>query len=380
MRKWLLALGVVGLVGMAGLAVACHHHERGYLAPQFTPDGRGVVVVVRDARALVAGLGYETFTPPARSLILRDRVSIVTIDLDRRDHAVDVTLPPSPFEGTWLQVYRPGLFGSIHAHLRWSVAESGADVAGDGGHLEYEVGVTRHTQPQSETFVARRRWDAASGRFVESAPWERGYTGMGGDERTQLHGDREVVAVRAGTSMPCAIVIVTTGQARAQPIAETAACRSAYPDGYPVTALADLLRRPDIERLAHVEATREQLVEEARARGLSEGDAALDAIRGMQRRGLYPKPSTLVATRATEATPGVPVFTISDEEFRVGLLSDIREALDHPGEEVEKDGRYITHRDFDTSRRLNEYLSRRRDTEFFVEADGALWQVVVDYR
>jgi hypothetical protein len=121
-------------------------------------------------------------------------------------------------------------------------------------------------------------------------------------------------------------------------------------------------------------------VEEARARGLSEGDAALDAIRGMQRRGLYPKPSTLVATRATEATPGVPVFTISDEEFRVGLLSDIREALDHPGEEVEKDGRYITHRDFDTSRRLNEYLSRRRDTEFFVEADGALWQVVVDYR
>ena len=35
-----------------------------------------------------------------------------------------------------------------------------------------------------------------------------------------------------------------------------------------------------------------------RARGLSEVDAALEAIRGMQRLGLYPKPSTLVATRA----------------------------------------------------------------------------------
>lgn len=370
MRKWFLALGVVGLVGMAGLAVACHHHERGYLAPQFTADGRGVVVVVRDARALVVGLGYETFTPPARSLILRDRVSIVTIELDRRDHAVDVTLPASPLEGTWLQVYRPGLFGSVHAHMRWATPSN----------LEYEVGVTRHTQPQSETFVARRRWDAAAGRFVESAPWERGHTGMGGDERSQLHGDREVVAVRAGTAMPCAIVIVTTGQPKAQPIAETAACRSAHPDGYPVAALADLLRRRDIERVAHLEATHERLVGEARARGLSEGDAALDAIRGMRRLGLYPKPSTLVATRAAEATPGVPVFTISDEEFRVGLLSDIREALDRPGEEAEKDGSYITHRDFDTSRRLNEYLAERRDTEFFVEADGALWRIVVDYR
>lgn len=373
MRKWLLALGGVGLVVMAGLAVACHEHERGYLAPQFTPDGRGVVAVVRDARALVVGLGYQGFTPPARSLILRDRVSIVTIDLERRDLAVDVTLPPSPFEGTWLQVYRPGLFGSVHAHLRWAGP-------GEGGRLEYEVGVTRHTQPRSETFVARRRWDAGAGRFAESAPWERGHTGMGGDERSQLHGNREVVAVRAGTAMPCAIVIVTTGEAKAHPIAETAACRSAHPDGYPVTALADQLRRPDIERVARLEATRRQLLDEARARGLSEGDAALDAIRGMQRLGLYPKPSTLVATRAAEAAPGVPVFTISDEEFRVGLLSDIREALDHPGEEVEKDGSYITHRDFDTSRRLNEYLADRRDTEFFVKAGGALWRIVVDYR
>jgi hypothetical protein len=367
-RKWLLALWVLGLVLMAGLAVACHEHERGYLSPQFTPDGRGVVVVVRDARAFVVGFGFETFTPPARSLVLRDRVSIVTIDLDRRDHRVDVTLPPSPFEGTWLQVYRPGLFGSVDAHLRWA-----------DGRLEYEVGVTRHTQPQSQTFVARRRWDPAAGRFVETA-WERGHTGMGGDERSQLHGDREVLAVRAATAMPCAIVIVTMGQPRADPIAETAACRSAHPDGYPVASLADRLRRPDIERVARLEATHRRLVDEARARGLSEGDAALDAIRGMQRLGLYPKPSTLVATRAAEATPGVPVFAIADEEFRVGLLADIREALDHPGEEVEKDGPYITHRDFDTSRRLNEFLADRQDTEFFVETSDGLWRIVVDYR
>ncbi len=51
-----------------------------------------------------------------------------------------------------------------------------------------------------------------------------------------------------------------------------------------------------------------------------------------------------------------------------------------PGEEVEKAGAYIIHRDFDTSRQINQYLADRQDTEFFVQADGALWRIVVDYR
>ena len=106
----------------------------------------------------------------------------------------------------------------------------------------------------------------------------------------------------------------------------------------------------------------------------------LEAIRGMQRLGLYPKPSTLVATRAMHETPGMPVFTISDQEFLVGLFNDIREAIDRPGEEIEKAGAYVIHQDFDTSRQINQYLADRKDTEFFVQADGALWRMVVDYR
>jgi hypothetical protein len=68
----------------------------------------------------------------------------------------------------------------------------------------------------------------------------------------------------------------------------------------------------------------------ARAKGLSEVDAALEAIRGMQRLGLYPKPSTMVATRALQVPAGAAVFTISDQEFRVGLFTDIRAAIDRP--------------------------------------------------
>jgi hypothetical protein len=369
-RKVLIAMLVLALVGTAGLIAAVRRSADGYFSPQFTPDGAAVVVVVRQARALVLGFGYETFTPPAHVLVTRDRFSVVRVALvDGRVETL-TGFPASPVEGTWIQTYRPSLYGSAHGHLRWAAPEA----------LEYEIGVTVPRQPTSDTYVTRRRWDGIKASWIESAPWERGYTGMGGDEASQLNGDREVVAVRAGGAMPCAVVIVTKGQANARAVLEAAECREAHPDGYDVTALADVLRRSEIERLAHLERTHRDLVASARARGLSEGDAALEAIRGMQRLGLYPKPSTIVATRALQAPAGAAVFAISDEEFRVGLFTDIREALDRPGEEVEKAGEYVIHRDFDTSRQINEHLADRQDREFYLQADGALWRLVVDYR
>lgn len=361
---------VLAVLAAAGLAAACRHTDVGYFSPQFTPDGSAVVVVVRDARALVVGLGYDMLTPPAHVRVTHDRFSIARVAVaDGRVERLHA-FPASPVEGTWIQTYRPGLYGSAHAHLRWATPEA----------LEYEIGVTVPRQPSSETYVMRRRWDAEKRVWIESAPWESGWAGMGGDEASQLSGDREVVAVRAGGAMPCAVVIVTTGQARARPILETSECRAAHPDGYAVAALTDVLRRSEIERIAHLKRTHEDLVASARAKGLSEGGAALEAIRGMRRLGLYPKPSTMVATRAVQATAGAPVFAISDQEFLVGLFNDIREAIDRPGEEIEKAGDYVIHSDFDTSRQINQHLADRRDTEFFVQADGALWRIVVDYR
>ena len=61
---------------------------------------------------------------------------------------------------------------------------------------------------------------ATTHEWIDSAPWARGYAGMGGDEASQLHGNREVVAVRAGGAMPCAVVIVTKGDAKARPVLE----------------------------------------------------------------------------------------------------------------------------------------------------------------
>ena len=67
-----------------------------------------------------------------------------------------------------------------------------------------------------------------------------------------------------------------------------------------------------------------------------------------------------MATRVAEAPTGAAVFTITDQEFVVGLFNDIREAIDRPGEEIEKAGTYIIHSDYDTSRQINQYLADRQ--------------------
>lgn len=370
MRRWLLALAGLTFAAGVGLAAACTVHDRGYFAPRFTPDGSAVLVVMRETRAVVLGFGYETFTPPARVRVARDRFSLLRIRLDDRHVETVQSWPPSPIEGTWIQTYRPSIAGSASAHLRWATPDV----------VEYELAVSRPSQPSSETFVLRRRWDPAARQLGGADQWQPGHASMGGTETSQLSGSREVVAVRAGGAAACAVLVVTDGQAVAEPLVEEGPCRDRYPDGYPVSALGDVLRRADIERVEQLKSTHERLVAEARARGLGEGDAALEAIRGMQRLGLYPKPSTLVASHAAEAEAGLPIFDITDTEFLVGLFPDIRAAIDRPGEEVEKSGQYVTHRDYDTSRGINEWLDDRRHAVFYVRADAALWRIDVRWR
>ena len=367
MRKLLLVAVALGAIGTAALVASCRIAEVGYYSPQFSADGTAVVVAVRNARAFVAGFGFETLWPPAHSYISHDRFSIVRITLADHQTEVLTRLPASPLEGAWIETYRPRVHGSAAAQLRWATPDG----------LEYEVAVTRPRQPTSETYVIRHRWDAAASRWTDSNGWERGTAAMGGTEASQLDGAREVVAVGAVGAMACAVVVVTEGQSVAEVLAETPACRKAHPDGYRVSALQDLLRRPELERAAHLKETYARLLDGARARGLPEGEAMLEANRGMQRRGLYPKPPTVIATRVTTADGSAPVFAISDEEFRVGLFQDLREAIDHPGDEVEKGGSYVIHRDFDTSRRLNAFLADRRETSFFVETGGAVWRMEV---
>jgi len=338
----------------------------GYLAPVFAPRGQSVFAIARDVRATITGFGHQTFTPPATVRLHRDRFTLLEIRLS--DGAVTVVeeFPPSPLEGSRIEAYHGAIFGVPHAHLRWA----------DGEHLEYEIGVTRHDTPLARTFVIRRVWDAKSRAYVTSAPWQEGHTTMAGDEPAQLHGEGEVFAVPGQELMPCAIAVLRRDDRTVRVLTGSDDCRSKYPAGLSATVLEPLSRRADIERAERIRTTYAGLVARGMASGLPEGQAMLRAGEEMSRLGLFPKTTMLVAEKIGCGGPD-PVFEIADEEFAVGLFSDIERALASPGVEVQKSmGPYITHRDYTTSRRINEWVEGGR-SELSIRARGACWRLKI---
>jgi hypothetical protein len=353
----LLTAWTAGLVGAP--------RADGYFSPVFAPDGKTVFAIVRDVLATKVGFGHQFFTPPATVRLHRDRFKLIRLQVSDGRQTVVEELPPSPLEGTRISAYHGAIFGVPHAHLRWA-----------SGVLEYEVGVTRHDTPASRTYVIRRTWNPAAARAESGSSWQEAHTSMSGDEPSQLHGDLEVLAIPGDELMPCAIAVAGRNDARARPLAETPVCRKKYPSGLGPDELRPISRRADIERAEHVRTTFAALVERGRQAGLAEGEAMLAAGKGMSRLGLYPKTTTLMAT-AVDCAAASPLFRIVDAQFDVGLFQDIAKALETPGEEVDKSmGAYVTHRDYTTSREINDFLDAGNSV-FFVEARGRCWRLTV---
>ena len=352
-----LALAAALTIGAAGVPRAT-----GYFAPVFAPDGQSVFALSRTTRALVTGFGQSGFTPPATVRLYRDRFALLNIRLSDGAVTVVETFPPSPLEGGTLEAYHGAIFGVPHAHLRWA----------DGGHLEYEIGVTRHDIPMARTFLIRRTWDPKTRGFVTTAPWQEAPTSMGGDDDARLRGDHEVLAVPGDELMPCAIALLERGGSAARTLVE-GNCRGKYPAGLTAAALAPLSRRTEIERAVMIERTYATLVARGRAAGLPEAEAMLRAGDEMSRLGLFPKKTTIVAERS--ACGGPPLFDIDDAQLAAGLFPDIERAIAAPGEEVDKSmGAYISHRDYTTSAEINKWLEAGHD-ELALRARGACWRV-----
>jgi len=367
LRRIGVALGLLAVAaGVAAVALTTAR-GRGYFGPVFAPDAASVYVLVRDVSASVVGPGYDSFTPPASVWIHRDRFSLVAIRLADRAVTIVREFPPTPLEGTRISAYHGGIFGQASGHLRWA----------DATHLEYELTVTRADTPSSRTFVWRHRWSRTTGTTEDSTEWQPGTQSLSGDEPSQLSGDREVIGVRGPEGLPCAVVVLRTGEPAASALADSGRCGDRYSGGFARDVLES--RREAIEHAAMLEKTYKDLVAEGRAQGLSEGAAMLQAGKGMQRLGLYPKTPTITAApSACDALQ--PVFRISDNEFRVGLFQDIQEAIDHPGEEADFHGEYVTHRDYTTSHQLNVFLADRAHREFLVDGRGGCWRLRIDHR
>ena len=364
--RWIAAVAVVVvLLGTWVTGVVSMSRGAGYFSPLFTSDGASVFAITREVAATVVGFGQEFFTGPATVWLQRDRFKLVTIRLADRRTTVVEAFPPSPLEGARIQAYHHAIFGVPHAHLRWA----------DADHLDYEIAVTRHDTPSSRTFVIRREWDSKAAKYRVTAPWEEAPTRMAGDEPQQLHGDLEAIPVDGEELLPCAIAILRR-DGSASTLVQTATCDRKYPTGLTAAVLAPMSRRRDIEHAETVRSTYAELVRRGQGSGLREGDAMLEAGRQMQGLGLFPKSVTLVAHAETCAAQS-PLFTITAEQFRVGLFPDIERAIAQPDHDVEKSmGAYIVHRDYTTSQALNTYIGAGHD-QYVVETGGGCWRLTI---
>ena len=362
-----IAVWATGVVG--------YHSNTGYFSPLFSADGRTIYALRRMSSAAILGFGYEFFTPPAHVFVRQDRHALMAIAVDTGAVTELARFPASPLSGRHLRAYRNALMGSPSAHLRW-----------EDGRLEIEVAVTRHDEPLSRTFTLRNTWDPSAQRLTAEPQWREAHSAAGGSEPEQLAGPLEVLAVPGDEGFSCAIATVHRDTGAVRVLLSTPQCRAKYRDGLTRADVAALERRPDIERAVTITRTYRELVAKGVAAGENEGTAMLNASKEMARLGYFPRSPTLLATsvpcdtgngRPDASTDGGALFVISEEEFKVGLFSDIDAAIANPGEEVDKGGDYVLHSSFDTSRRLNEYLASPDRTTFVVQRGKECWRMEI---
>lgn len=348
-------------------------HYTGYYAPTFSPDGGSVVLLERQVRGISWGLGYEHFTVPAHTFVLSDGIWLRRIDLESGAAEDLETLPELPTVRRHLRAYRGRFYHYLSADLRFTQAET--------PDIRLSISIPR--VPTSEQHHFTRFSDAASGE--SSGGWQTGGRQVSPTNAQRVHDTRELLTVPGEEALPCGVVVYDHASRARRYLAGETACARAHPEGYGEARLLERSRYDAVKRIELLSATRQRLMDEFRAQGMLEGDAALATIDEMRRLGFYPKPTTIVAELIDEAGAagylalGWRRFAISEQEFLVGLFQDIERALGRPGDEIEFFGRYTRHRDFNTSEALNAYLKDHPEG-FVLDAGGHIYALAIDWR
>ena len=378
MKKIILAIVLVLVVAAGLLLLAQVQSHEGYFSPVYSPDGREVYFIARETAGLVAGLGFETFTPPAHVFVWRDRFSLRKLDPETGNVEILKSWPASPVEGRYLRTYRGRAFSTASTQLRWV----------DEKNLEYRIGIRIPTQPASERYFVSRTWNSLTHEMVEKDRWNQEWLAISGGSEPTLSGDWEVLAARGEEAFSCAIVALHSSSTEVRVLLKDDACDRVYPNGISPSDVAPFSRRAGIERVQNLESAHERLTAEALAAGMTEYEASLHVTRRMRELGYYPTPPQLVARLLSEReVAGLrrerelePLFTITEMQFKVGLFQDIEKAIDNPGQEFDKAGRYVIHNDYTTSQEINAVLAT--DVErFYVERSGRAYEMkVVKYQ
>ena len=317
-------------------------------APVFGPDGREVYYLTRNAWGVSWGPGIEFFTPPAAVIVLGDRFFLqktsretgetVTIHAWRARHLFTPKMQ-----------YRNYLFGIPECELRW-----------EGKRLHYKIGLD--FLPNEPPGFSVNEWTIGSWNVdttdvVDRDTWTPGYQTTDRWTGQILSGPFEIVDYKGQ-----ALILYDSVTQKRTLLRVSRTNGSQLREEIATADLKDHLHRTQLERSRTIRETYAGTVAGLEAQGLPEGAAMLQANDEMEKRGYYPKTPKLEAKKIESIQPGIAIFAITKDEFRFGLFPDIEEAITKPGTEVHFSGKYITHRDFDTSRKLNDYLAAGNKT------------------
>jgi hypothetical protein len=183
--KWIVVIGAIVLAMVTAaiwrIGVIAMPHETGYFAPVFTPDGKSVLAISREVRAIVTGFGWEFFTPPASVRLVQDRFRLVSIRvadggvtiLHLRSRALGSRLITAPFSAcrTHTSAGRILITSNMKSRSRatnhrWREPSSCA-----------ESGTPRHrrTRPRFHGRRRRREWQATNRLNCTATPRQLPY-------------------------------------------------------------------------------------------------------------------------------------------------------------------------------------------------------------
>ena len=372
MKRAVVLAFVLLAVGLAFLLLSQTLSEEGFYSPVYSPDGAEVFFIARETSGLVLGFGFECFSPPAYVFVWKDRFTLLRLLVEDGSVEIAKTWPGSPLERQWLRTYRGRLFTVPSTRLRWD----------DPSRLQYRVRLRTPRQPTADHFFLSGEWKSTGEESPDSNTWQQGWTETSGNNESPLSGEWEVMPARGEQAYPCALVAHSAATSELKVLLATPTCDRVYPNGIRFSDVAELSRRKQIERIKLLKSTHDLLMQQAQAEGLTEYEASLKVTLQMQDLGFYARPPQLVAqalsrqrARALEQQGALePLFSITEMEFRVGLFQDIERAIKAPGAEVERSGRYVIHRDYSNSQKLNRFFESG-ERLFYVETQGRTYRL-----
>lgn len=332
-------------------------------SPIFSNGGSNIYFISRRTSGISWGPGIEFFTPPAKVIFLSDRFQLNSIDIKTKGIKILHTWK-IPHDSEPKLQYRNWLFGV-----------PGTELIIMGGKIHFKIGLD--VFKDNVPYAKYNEWlvgyyDIENNITVETKHWEQSSEMPNQWPEEILFGDLEVMNYKNKA------ILIHNSKTNDINVLLKANTEASVSDEFVKTInLSELSYRKQLERLRILRETNASLIERFKKEGYPEIEAHLRAGDELEKMGLYPKSPKIKAKSVAKAGGDFVIFKITKEEFAFGLFPDIEKALQKEGEEIHFWGNYIRHRDYDTSDKINAYLSKGHSS-FYVMTDGRAYLLTIE--